>query len=135
MVGYQQYRPEADKERKENPRDMRYFTYLPKTTNTAWGLENLDFSKPYLLVVEGIFDAVKLHNAGINALAVLANNPKPLKSWLHTLGYTIIPVCEGDKAGRMLAKLGDGVIEYLPEGVDVGDMTAEEVQERFGKYG
>jgi len=135
MVGYQQYRPDADKERKLNPKDMRYYTYLPSNTNTAWGLETLNPRKVNLLVVEGIFDAVKLHNAGCNALAVLANNPRPLKSWLHTLGYNIVPVCEGDKAGRMLASLATGdIVEYLPEGVDVGDMTAEQVTERFGKY-
>ena len=52
-----------------------YFTYLPKSTNTAWGLELLNPEKPYLLVVEGVFDAVKLHNLGVNALAVLANDP------------------------------------------------------------
>lgn len=136
MVGYQQYRPDADKGRKDNPKDMRYYTYLThKKTNTAWGLEVLNPKNPYLLVVEGVFDAVKLHNADINAVAVLANDPLPLKSWLWSLGYFIVPVCDGDKAGRKLAKMANTLmVEYLPEGKDVGDLTIIEVLERFGKY-
>lgn len=135
LVGYQQYRPQAGKERYPNPKDMRYYTYLPSKSNTAWGLELLNPKQRYLLLVEGIFDAVKLHNLGVNCLAVLANNPKPLKSWLQSLGYILVPVCEGDKAGRKLASLAStSVVEYLPEGVDVGDMTQEEVNERFSRY-
>jgi hypothetical protein len=135
MVGYQQYRPDMGKGRTTNPKDMRYYTYLPKHTNTAWGLETLNTKKPYLLVVEGVFDAVKLHNAGVNALAVLANDPKPLKRWLDTLGYLIVPVCDGDAAGKKLAKLTNcDKVEYLPEGFDVGDMSGMCVEEVFGKY-
>lgn len=134
MLGYQQYRPDADKTRKANPKEMRYYTYLPKTTNTAWGLETLDSNKNYLLLVEGVFDAVNLHNEGFNALAVLTNNPVPLRSWLRTLGYaTIVSVCEGDTAGRKLASVGDKAI-YLPEGTDVGDMKPHEINETFKEY-
>lgn len=135
LVGYQQYRPDAEKGRMENPRDMRYFTYLPKNTNTAWGLETLNPKQLHLLVVEGIFDAVKLHNAGINALAVLANDPKPLKRWLDTLGYLIVPVCDGDEAGKKLASLTNcAKVEQLPAGFDVGDMSGNCVDELFGRY-
>jgi DNA primase len=135
MVGYQQYRPWADKERKENPKEMRYYTYLPSKSNTAWGVDLLDNSKKYLMLTEGIFDACKLHNAGLNALAVLANNPKPLRSWLWTLGYNVVPVCDGDAAGLKLASLSThGLVEVLPEGLDLGDMSQEYVNERFKKY-
>lgn len=130
LVGYQQYRPDAGKERLPNPRDMRYFTYLPKSTNTAWGLETLDPKKRVLFLVEGVFDAVKLHNAGFNALALLTNNPKPLKPWLHSLGYYLISVCEGDEAGKKLATVGHEAI-YLPEGFDVGDMSSRCVKQFF----
>ena len=135
MVGYQVYTPTATKVRKKNPRDMRYFTYLPKYAMTAWGLELLNPHQKYLLVVEGIFDAIKLHNLGVNCLAVLGSDSIHLKSWLHTLNHVIVPVCEGDKAGRRLAKLATtDLIEQLPEGVDVGNMSRVEVHERFRKY-
>lgn len=36
---------------------------------------------------------------GYNALALLTSNPKPMKSWLHTLPYNIIGIGDNDKAG------------------------------------
>lgn len=135
MVGYQQYKPYASKSAKGNPRADKYFTYIPGKSNTAWGVDRLDLSKKYIILVEGVFDANKLHNLGINALATLSNNPKPLKSWLWTLPCTIVPVCDGDKAGRKLASMANSdLIEYLPEGKDLGDLTQNEVNELFGKY-
>jgi hypothetical protein len=141
MVGYQQYRPNAPKNDKSlRPSQLRYYTWLSKHDGknaaiTAWGVQLLNQNNRYLFLVEGIFDAVKLHNMGLNALALLACNPKPLKSWLWSLGYNIIPVCEGDKAGRKLAKLSNcGLIKYLPDGLDLGDMPQYEVETIFSKY-
>lgn len=113
LVGYQQYKPFAPKNDKTlKPSDLKYFTYLSKPDGkksalSAWGLQLLDKSKPYLFLVEGVFDAVKLHRMGLNALAVLTCDPKHLSSWLKTMNYRLVPVCEGDKAGQKLAKLSD----------------------------
>lgn len=141
MVGYQQYRPDAPKNDKSlRPSQLRYYTWLSKPDGksaalTGWGLPLLNSKKKYLLLVEGVYDAVKLHNLGVNALALLACDPKPLKSWLWSLGYHVVPVCEGDKAGKKLAKLSNcGLVEYLPDGVDLGDMSQEDVNRLYAKY-
>lgn len=50
-----------------------------------------------------------------------------LKSWINSLGYHTIALCEGDKAGKMLAKIADEAI-YLPDKKDVGDLSYEEIR-------
>lgn len=140
MVGYQKYtpfRPKNDKDLK--PSDLRYFTYLKTSEhaqyNTAFGLELLDQNKHVVFLVEGVFDAVRLHNLGLNALAVLGCNPKTMKNWLWSLGYTVVPVCEGDDAGQKLAKLANtNSVVYLEDGKDLGDLHNDEVLELFCKY-
>lgn len=140
MVGYQQYTPFKPKnDNSLKPSELRYFTYLTKTehaqTNTAFGLELLDPKRKLLFVVEGVFDVVRLHNLGLNALAVLGCNPKQMKNWLWSLGYVVVPVCEGDKAGQKLSKLANtDLVLRLDDGVDLGDMKDEDVLKLFKKY-
>lgn len=128
LVGFQQYRHLADKGRKPKPSDMRYFNIAGKegvgSKLLAFGVELLDIKQKTLFIVEGIFDVAPLHNRGVNALAVMTNNPTHLKSWLHSLGYHIVALCEGDKAGRQLATVADEAI-YLPTGKDPADMSDE----------
>lgn len=141
MVGYQQVKPFQPKNDKTlKPSEQRYFTFVSKPDGknayyTAFGLELLNPNKKLLFVCEGVFDACRLHNLGLNALALLSCDPKPLKTWLWSLGYLLVPVCEGDHAGKKLAKLSNsGLVEYLPEDKDLGDLTENEVFERFSKY-
>ena len=141
LVGYQQYKPFRVKTSKElNPRELRYFTYVTKYDNknqmtTAFGLDLLDYNKKYVFVCEGVFDAVRLHNLGLNALALLSCNPKQLKSWLWSFGFVVVPVCEGDDAGKKLAKLANTKeVVFLPENKDLGDLSNEEVFNFFKKY-
>ncbi len=141
LVGYQQYTPFQPKcDKKLNPRELRYFTYLTKTDHnaqmlSAFGLELLDPNKKYVFVCEGVFDACRLHNLKLNALGLLACDPKPLKSWLWSMGYVVVPVCEGDEAGQKLKSLAntDDVV-FLPQGKDLGDLTDEEVLSTFSHY-
>ena len=141
MVGYQQVKPFAPKNDSDlEPKDKRYYTWVSKHESkhsqvTAFGLELLDTSKKTVFVCEGVFDACRLHNLGLNALALLSCDPKQLKGWLWSLGYEVVPVCEGDKAGKKMAKLSShGRVEFLPEGVDLGDMSENEVFDMFSKY-
>jgi len=108
LLGYQQYRPFAEtKQNHLKPSEARYFTYLPTSKVTAYGLESLNYDDPLLFVVEGVFDAVRFHNMGLNCLAVLSCDPKHLKEWLRLLPFYKVAVCDGDKAGLKLAKYGD----------------------------
>lgn len=125
MIGYQQYRPSGSKQERRNPKLGKYFTYVSKNQgNAVWGLDVLNPKDKFIFLVEGIFKACRFHNVGCNSLATLSNDPKPLRSWLHTLGYHIHAVCDGDASGRKLAKYGH-TYTYLPDGVYADDMTHE----------
>ena len=128
MVGFQQYRPNAPKQSKI-PSEAKYWTiFNQKNCQTAFGVDLLHSKATPLYLVEGIFDACPLHTLGENCLALLANNPKHLKSWLSSLGYYTIALCDGDVAGRKLASVANEAI-FLPEGRDVGDLTYKEIKE------
>lgn len=132
FVGYQQYRPTVEFKRLNLPNEARYFTYSPRQTTACWGLETLDPSKKDLYLVEGIFKASALHCLGFNALALLTSNPKPMKSWLHTLPYNLIGIGDNDKAGRgMMNIAGKG----FQSEKDLDEHTLEELTVLLGEKG
>lgn len=131
MVGYQQYNWKGDKKARNNDKG-KYWTYTPKGLLAVWGLEYVDLSSTEdLYLTEGVWDAVSVMMAGKRCIAGLCNNPQPLKSWLRTLPCRVVAVCEGDKAGRMLAKVADTAV-YLPEGEDANSMPLDELKELLG---
>ncbi|MAD75611.1 MAG: hypothetical protein CML20_12630 [Rheinheimera sp.] len=137
MVGYQQYKPGAPKNQGLKPSEQKYFTYTGKVNDkaklAAFGVERLNKSDKLCFVAEGVFDVAPLHLLGVNALGLLTSNPKHLKSWLHSLGYTLVALCEGDKAGKQLSKYAHHS-EFLEEGCDPGDMPLEWFKSLVLKY-
>lgn len=134
IVGYQQYRPDAGKEKKNYPREGRYFTYRLKRTVGVWGLESLNLRKDLVFVTEGVFDAARLTELGQPALAVLSNDPTAdLRNFLVCLGRRVVAVCDPDSAGRKLAKVGNQV-EIMPDSWDLGDAPDEFVEQLISKY-
>lgn len=134
IVGYHQYRPDAGKEKKNNPREGRYFTYRLKRTVGVWGTESLDLRKDLVFVTEGIFDAARLTELGQPALAVLSNDPtSDLRNFLVCLGRRVVAICDPDQAGRKLAKVGHNV-EIMPSKWDLGDAPDAFVAELISKY-
>lgn len=147
LVGYQQYNPNGVKginysettglnlDKKEM---MKYYTYLTKENEEkrikqigVYGLQTYDLRSPVLFVVEGIFDCIKLHNLGLPAIAVLANDPKPFGQWLRLLPQKIVVIMDNDEnlSGNKLAKYGDKVVK-VPSGFkDLGDMSNDEVRQ------
>jgi len=93
MCGYQQYRPASGKEKRNNPREGRYYTSVHGRKNekpiAIWGLESLDYRKDIIVITEGVFDAVRFHNYNIPAVALLSSSYKPYKNWLLSLGRKI----------------------------------------------
>lgn len=140
LAGYQSYKPHSVKNTSEGrksgfkPQDLKYFTYVSrdetKTQFSAavFGMEKFDWRKPKLYVVEGVFDAVKLHNLGLNAVAVLCNNPKHLRPFFKALSMRVVGVLDNDPGGMALAKVCDEHF-LCPEGRDPGDMTTDELKE------
>lgn len=136
IVGYQQYRPGADKDFKNNPHDGRYFNRIKEQKIAVWGLESWRFTDT-LFITEGVFDASRLTWHGQSAIAVLTCTPsRHLIDWLWTVRMSrpTIAVCDGDAAGMKLARLADGHI-VMPDGHDLGDVSEEYMKHFLGEHG
>jgi hypothetical protein len=128
IVGYQQYRPGASKDQRNDPRDGRYFTRKNSQTVALFGVESLHLRTDVVFITEGIFDAVRLTGRGLPALAVLSNNPsKDVANFLLALGRKVITVCDNDPAGRKLARFGDQAV--FTGSKDLGESSDEEIDE------
>lgn len=124
LVGYQQYRPGADKQAKNHPKDGRYYTYRKQPTVAVWGVESLHLTPGVVFVTEGIFDACRLTERGVSALAVLSNDPSAdVGNFLSMLNRLVVVVADNDKAGRRLAKFGS--VAVFTDEKDLGDANDE----------
>jgi hypothetical protein len=135
LVGYQQYRPGASKERKNDPRDGRYFTRLKDSKIGVWGLESYYLSNT-LFITEGIFDAARISYFGYAAVATLSNDlATPTARWLRSIRYYrhIVAICDSDTAGRHLAKHGDSY-HIVQEYKDLGDASEDYVKNLLSDY-
>lgn len=134
IIGYQQYRPGADKTKNNHPKEARYFTYRSKETLSVWGIESLHLTPGIVFLTEGIFDAARLTNKGCSALASLTNNPtKDLRNWLQMLNRRVVAICDSDVSGNKLAKFGT-TYEVVQGAKDLGDATDEYVEYLINKY-
>jgi hypothetical protein len=139
MVGYQRYNPKGEKNLKgdRDNKDAKYYNYITKESKgvsklAVWGLDTLQPNSNILFMVEGIFDAVKIHGAGYPAIAVLTNDPQHLKPWLKAMA-NLKTVCiidsddeENGFAGNKLAKAGDySFVIDDSRYHDLGDMPQE----------
>lgn len=135
LAGYQQYRPLGTKDKNNDPREGKYYTYKTKPHSvTAFGMESLNLKPKVLFLTEGLFDAARLTYLGYPALATLSNDPgKDFRSWLWTLNRKVVAVCDNDSAGRKLAKYGS--VAVFTEDKDLGDSSPEYVNWLLQTYG
>jgi hypothetical protein len=131
VSGYQQYRPAAEKVRKNDQEHGRYFTYKSTGRQAVFGLESWRWSRP-LYIVEGIFDCVRLHNIGYSAIATLSNDPKQLAEWLWTINRPIYAVCDSGDGGEKLAAFAHRHVTC--NGGDLGSMTDDEVARTLAAF-
>lgn len=127
LVGFHQYRPLGPKKKEKDlkPKQLKYFTHAINGEHAFWGAETINPYDPLVLVVEGVFDAIALHVAGFNALAMVGNNPTALRNLVYTnTQHEFVPVCDGDQAGLMLAKYrSSNRMVVMPDGTDPGDFV------------
>lgn len=144
LVGFQQYTPSASKTRGTEARHiykaaakdmkmrdmMRYFTHATAEgkgkKHAVWGLETVG-DESYVFVTEGIFDAIKIHNAGHPAIAVLANDPKLLRPWFKAMSKTVIAILDNDDAGSKLANIAHRKVQAPRPWKDLGEMHQDDV--------
>ena len=132
LCGYQKYNPDFPKvTNPRNSREQKYFTHI--TSPSVFGVESIEKYQDcdVLFVTEGVFDACAITtHLKHPAIAVLANNPKSLRSQLDLLKiyFKLVAVCDGDLAGDSLGKYVDQVIK-CPVGKDANDLTQEELVE------
>lgn len=109
FTGYQRYNPNSTDKRTNFKDEARYYTYRTDGQIAVWGLELLNPSNPVCFVVEGIFKAAVLHRLGYNAIAVLCNNPKQMRSWFKALPYRLFAIGDNDEAGlKLINMIGEG---------------------------
>ena len=140
MVGYQRYNPKGKKDIvKADMSDIdnfKYYTYIGVEGDKhnrkkigVYGLHTLD-DRPFVFMVEGIFDAVKLIKLGLPTIAVLGNDPKQLTSFLFILQKKIYAILDNDVnlAGNKLANLASRSFKVPSPFKDLGDMSLSEVR-------
>ena len=67
-------------------------------------------------------------------ITVISNDPKHLRSWFRVLPQQLIAVCDGDAAGRRLAKYGRSGVIHMPDGADVGSVSQTEFNQMFAQW-
>jgi len=140
FVGYQRYNPKGLKAPTQKQRntmstkDFKYYTYVTRENPekniphiAVYGLHTLD-KRPYVFIVEGIFDAVKLIRLNQPVIAVLGNHPKQLKNFFFTLQKKIIGVLDDDNAGKKLKSLTNKSYTTPKPYKDLGDMPLKEIK-------
>lgn len=132
MVGYQKYEPGAPRLHTNQP-GTRYFTWFGENKIGVWGLETVDWRGGDLFLTEGIFNASRLHWHGLQAVAVISNNPKHLRGWMSLLPHRRIAALDGDPAGIKLAKHAHQSVQ-MPPGEDVGSLSKRQFQELFAPW-
>ena len=137
MIGYQQYNPAGAREFHNDKELSRYFTYItPEHRGTAaWGTESMGLRDDVLFLVEGIFDAAKLHAIGMPALAILTNSPhKQLVRWLQSLSHKVIGIMDNDPQenrteGQSIGDVSDEAHTVPDPFKDIGEMSDDEARE------
>jgi len=121
FVGYQNYRPFADRNCK-NVKEARYFTYLPKKVNGYFGLESLK-QPGTVYIVEGVFKAAKLHRLGFASIALMGSETRQHLSQLNLMRRRYVGIGDNDAAGEKFARNLKGFTSPR----DLDEMSDQEV--------
>lgn len=143
LVGFHHYNPIGYKGAGSYKAEIKkYITEVTKENDNpkvrqlaVYGLHTLD-ERPYVFIVEGIFDAVKLMRLGYPVLAVFTNDPKPLRNFFYLLSKRIIVIADSDVKSRQLEdlkRMSDEVHHVSEEYDDLGNMPLEEVDKFIHK--
>lgn len=128
LIGFENYNWRVTDKTIRNKPSGRYFKFITEPEHAVYGLYYItDFTKP-LYVVEGAWDAERVRCTGRNCIAVLQNNPVRLKDFFASLNCVTVSICDGDDAGKMLAKSTD-LSMFLDDDSDPNDISVSELDE------
>jgi DNA primase len=111
----------------------------PGATTHIFNINALSMDADVLAICEGELDTVVASQAGFNAVGLPgANNWKPFYSRVLADWTKIVLLCDGDNAGREMAKnlsreLDNVFPVFMPEGQDVNDVYLAEGAEGLRK--
>jgi len=130
MTGYQEYRPDASKEKNNVRGESRYWTYVTKGELGYWGHHSLKEDVSALFITEGVMDAARLTSLGCQAIATLSNNPKHMKRLIDIWKskYFVVTLLDNDAAGQKLANFGHAA--YIMDD-DVSSASDQELDKMF----
>jgi len=135
LIGYQKYNPLGEKAHHNIPKLSKYFTCISEDHRyaQAWGLETLSYRDDLLFITEGVFDAVRLHNLDLPAVAAFTSTPPDsLRHYLSMLGRRLIGILDADEAGTRMASFCDDHYVVPAPHKDLGDMPEKAVKEFIG---
>lgn len=136
LIGYQQYRPYADKKPFNHPKNSRYYTYRKQPVVSVWGLESfyINNNNNIIFICEGIFDAVRFTKRGYSAIATLCNSPpKDYRNWLDCIPRRKVAICDSDKPGIELKNLSNNY-EIVEKYNDIGEASEDYVSYVIDKW-
>lgn len=133
LIGNQRYSWRAGKLRSNDPWG-RYITKVSKDYKQVafWGAEYFNLSPNVCFYTEGVWDAIRVINAGYTALAIFTCSPhKQLKALMRQVNQGRRQIMIGDNDEN---NAGKRAMHFAPEFLlcpkaDPGDMTPEECKE------
>lgn len=130
LVGYQEYRPLGSKKEKKDLSKMKYRTQVGQGFHQpVWGLESILPTTKQIFLVEGIFDAAKLHQAGVSALAIFSSgSSRQLAQFLNLLPYRLISILDNDDSKKSFSSFSDRTLITPSPYKDVGEMPVSEIR-------
>jgi len=136
LVGYQVYNPNGTKKEKTNLKNMKYRTQVGGSFHQpVWGLCSIRPETKVVFLVEGVFDAAKLHVAGFAALAIFSSaGSKQLTQFLNLLPYRLISILDNDDSSKSFSSFSDVVLVTPSPYKDVGEMPIEELKNFLNEH-
>lgn len=128
MTGYVRYNMFGEKKVHNDETKSKYYTYIGHSFGyQVWGLETCKSN--YVYLTEGVFDAIRLHNLNLPALAILTNAPcHDLVQWLKVLNWHTIAILDNDPSGDKLKRAAQESYKVPNPYKDLGEMPEKELR-------
>ena len=126
LIGYQKYNWRADKTKNNDYKNGRYYTWVSEAYRNSYFYGSEYYrGQSTIYLVEGIWDAIRILNAGYCAFALLGSTPSKQTKGIFNMFWkcNLVAICDNDGAKESISRIADNRL-YLPnEYKDCNDMT------------